>query len=218
MSVPTWDEIAEDEFWERVPTDSHEGSIRNYLGTNGDAIDDRVATLKAIAEKLLATGFAGPSIVASVTAIEVMIQYFCIRPLVQGVFLSDLIAFEVAERIIPSRSAQMRPLLEPLLKPWKIDLKGISLPTGHPLWLKILDPVTKVRNAFVHRGDPVQDEDAKLALECVRVFREEVVLKIAAFLEFTLVRTGSWARVIHGPGGGGSLGGETMYGATSPFS
>lgn len=211
MSIPTSQEIAEEQFWERLPTDLHENSIRDYLGTNGDAIDDRVATLKAIAEKLLASDFTGPSIVASVTAIELMIQYFCIRPLVQGVFLSDLIAFEVAERIIPSRAAHARTLLMPLLRPWKIELDRIVLPNGESLWGKILDPVTKARNAFVHRGDPVPEQYAKLALECVRVFRDEVVLKIAAQLAFTIEKTGCWARVTHERGG-------IEYGTTSPFS
>lgn len=218
MSIPTWQEIAEEEYWARLPTDLHEDSIRNYLGSNGDAIDGRVSTLKEMAEKLLASDFVSPSIVASVTAIELMIQYFCIRPLVQGVFLSDLIAFEVAERIIPSRAAQTRNLLVPLLRPWKVELNRIVLPSGGPLWGKILDPVTKARNAFAHRGDPVREEDAKLALECVGVFHVEVVLKIAAQLGFSIDRTGCWARVIHDPSPDGSLGGETKYGTTSPFS
>ena len=218
MSIPTWEEIAEERFWERVPTELHEGSIRDYLGMNGDAIDNRVATLRETAEKLMALSSAGPSIVTSVTAIELMIQYFCVRPLLHGAFLCDLIAFEVAERIIPSRAAQARTLLIPLLRPWKIELDRIVLPDGESLWGKILDPVTKERNAYVHRGDPASEEDAKLALECVRVFRDEVVLKIAAQLKFTIDKTGCWARTIHDPIPGVTDGGGAYYSATSPFS
>lgn len=207
----SWDEIAEEQYWEQVPKDLHEEAVRTYLGENGDAIDERVSTLRSNAKDLLAASFPGPSIVASVTAMEVMIQYFCIRPLVQGAFLSDLIAFEVAERIIPSRGADARTLLTPLLSPWKIELKRLVLPNGEPLWGRILDPVMKVRNAYVHRGDPVQAAAAELAIECVRTFRDKVVLKIAAQLKFTIQKTDCWSKVVSERGG-------IEYSRTSPFS
>jgi hypothetical protein len=217
VSIPTWEEAAEDEFWERVPTDLHEDAVRGYLGSYGDAIDARISKVEAMATDLLSKNFAGPSIVASVTALEVMIQYFCIRPIVQGVFLSDLIASEVAGRIIGSRSCDQKNLLVPLLKPWGIDLTKILLPDGASLWERIQTPVNKARNAFVHQGDDVVEEDAALAIECVKTFRKQVVAKIADHLKFTIDKSGCWSKVIHEPIEGVTLRGETGYTRSDPF-
>lgn len=217
MSIPTWEEAAADEFWERVPTDLHEGAVSSYLGAYGDAIDARVSRLEAIATDLLAKGFSGPSMVASVASLEVMIQYFCIRPIIESVFLSDLIASGIAERIISTRSCDQKNLLAPLLKPWGIDLPKILLPDGSSMWERIQTPVNKARNGFVHRGDDVSLQDAALALQCIRAFREEVVLKIADHLEFTIEKTGCWSKVIHKPIGGGYGGGETFHTPSDPF-
>jgi hypothetical protein len=49
MSLPTWQEVAEEEFWENVPQDLHEGAVKDYLGTYGDAIESRVAGLSKTA-------------------------------------------------------------------------------------------------------------------------------------------------------------------------
>lgn len=216
MSIPTWEEAAEDKFWEQVPTDLHEDAVRHYLGTYGDAIDARVSTLLATATDLLAKKFAGPSIVASETAVEVMVQYFCIRPIIQGAFLSDLIAAEVTERVIANRSCDQKNLLVPLLKPWGIDLTKINLTGGAGLWEKF-QTVRRVRNAFVHRGDDVAEGDAAQAIECAKMFREEVVARIAERLGFTINKTGCWSKVIHEPKGHGFLGGETFYTRSDPF-
>jgi hypothetical protein len=217
VSIPTWEEAASEEFWERIPTDLHEDAVRSYLGANGDAIDARISRLAGMARDLLAEQFCGPSIVASVTALEVMIQYFCIRPIVQGVFLSDLIASEVAGRIIGGRSCDQRDLLVSLLKPWGVDLKGILLPNGEPLWERIRTPVNKARNGFVHRGDDVAHEHAALAIDCIHAFRKEVVLKVARRLGFTLERTACWSKVLHDPIPGVTAGGHTFYGTSDPF-
>ncbi len=218
MSIPTWDDVAADEFWERVPTDLHEDSVRGYLGTNGDAIDARVSELDAMASDLNAKNFFGPSIVTSVIGLEVMIQYFCIRPIVQGIFLSDLIALEVAQRIFKGRSSDQRSLLSALLKPWGIELSAILLPSKEPLWSKVQSNVIPKRDAFVHQGDDVSEADAVLAIECVRTFRKEVVLRNAARLKFTLGKTGCWSEVIDDPIPPGYLGGGTRYTRGDPFS
>jgi len=216
MSIPTWQEAAEDEFWERVPTDLHEDAVRHYLGTYGDAVDARVSKLKATAADLLAKNSPGPSIAVSMTAPELMIQYFCIRPIIQGAFLSDLLASEVAKKVVDSRSCDQNNLSVPLLKPWGIDLTAIKVANGEKLWEQF-QTLRKARNAFLHRGDNVTDEDAELAIECVTVFRSEVVAKIAERLNFTIDKTGCWAKVVHEPDGHGFLGGETGYTPSDPF-
>lgn len=196
MSLPTWDEIAEEQFWENLPKDLHEEAVKSYLGSNGDAIDARVEPLRSLAQDLVAQKFFGPSLTVSATALEVMIHYFCVRPIVEGAILSELLAAQVTRWIVGARSSDQRRLLPALLRPWGIELDKLLLPDNSPMWEKVQSRVIKKRDEFVHRGDPATEEDARLALECVRSFRTEVVLKFAGRLGFTLEKTGRWAHII----------------------
>ena len=218
MSIPTWDEVAEDEFWERVPQDLHEDAVRGYLGSCGDAIDARVSKLLAMAEQLLASDLPGPSIVASTTAIEIMIQYFCVRPIVSGAILSDLLADEVTNRIMGSRSSDPRSLLVPMLRPWGIEVDKTLLPDGKLLWSEFQSVVVKRRNGFAHRGEDVSTHDAALAIECAKSFRSEIVLRIGKKLGFTNEKTGCWSKVVIEAVAGVSFGSEMGYGKSDPFS
>jgi hypothetical protein len=216
MSIPTWQEVAEDEFWAQVPQDLHEGAVRDYLGSYGDAIEFRVKELCKVAADLRASRHFGPSIVISVTSIEVMVQYFCVRPIVGGALLSELLADEVSQHILGSRGYDQRKLLAAILKPWGVDISSILLPSGKPLWEVFQNVVMKKRNEFVHRGDEVLEGEAALALECASTFREHIVLKLAKRLGFSLNETGCWARVVHEPTPG-FVGGEMHYGKSDPF-
>jgi len=211
VSIPTWHEVAEEEFWEHVPQDLHEGAVRDYLGTYGDAIESRVAGLSNTAAALVAFKHFGPSIATSVTALELMIQYFCVRPIVGGALLSELLADEVSQHILGSRGYDQRKLLAAILKPWGVDLPSIVLSNGQPLWDTFQNVVMKKRNGFVHRGDDVLEDDAALGLECVSAFKEHVVNALATRLGFSLDRTGCWAKVK------GPREGEIFYGAGNPF-
>lgn len=218
MGLPTWEEAAEDEFWQRVPNDLHEEEVRSYLGHNGDAIDERVGGLISVARKLLDSNFPGPSIVASVTALEVMIQYFCVRPIVEGGFLSELIAHEATRRITAGRSSDQRSLLVHILRPWGIELEKTVLEGGKPLWGEFQSVVVKTRDAFVHRGDDVPVEIAALGLNCANEFRSKIVEAIGKRLGFTPDKTGVWSQVIHDSIGPGHLGGKACYVRSNPFS
>jgi hypothetical protein len=146
-----------------------------------------------------------------------MIQYFCVRPIVEGGLLSDLLAHDVAKRITGSRSSDQRSLLVPILRPWGIELEKTILASGKPLWSEFQSVVVRSRDAFVHRGDDVSDETAKLAIECARTFQGQVVMAMANRLGFTHNQTGCWSKVIHAASQGGFLGGETNYGRGNPF-
>jgi hypothetical protein len=217
MSIPTWDEVAEDQFWEQVPQDLHENAVKDYLGSSGDAIDQRVLGLIEVADQLFQNGHYGPSIVTSTIGLEVMIQYFCVRPIVQGAMLSDLLAAEISKRIVASRSSDQRAMLSAVVKPWGINLPQLLLPGGLPLWDRVQTIVVKKRDAFVHRGDGVSAAEAQLGLDCVRSFRDQVVLGLANRLGFTIPITGCWSKVIHNPIPGVTLGGEKSYGTINPF-
>lgn len=211
MSIPTWEEAAEEQFWEDIPQDLHEGAVYSYLGSYGDAIDARVADLAMLSQALLTNKYFGPSIAVSVTGLEVMIHYFCVRPIVEGALLSELLASEVSRWILAARSADKRRMLVAILRPWGIELEKLTLPSGRLLWETILSVVIKKRDAFLHQGDPPSEEDAVLALQCLNSFRGEVVLRIATRLGFTLEKTGCWSRVVRN-------GGQSGFGTADPFS
>ena len=217
MSIPTWEEAAESEFWEKLPQDLHEEAVKHYLGSNGDAIDGRVQKLIGLAETLHKNGQHESSVVSSVVAIELMIHYFCVRPIVVGAILSDLIAEEVSKRIVGSRSSDQRQMLSAVLKPWGIELPQLLLPDRQPLWDRIQTVVIKKRDGFIHRGDVVTAEEAALALQCVRSFREQVVLGLAKQLGFTLEKTGCWSKIVYAAEPPSYLGGERGYTKIDPF-
>jgi hypothetical protein len=217
MSIPTWEEAAESEFWEKLPQDLHEQAVRDYLGSNGDAIDGRVQKLIGMADTLYKSGHHGPSIVASVIALEVMIHYFCVRPIVEGAILSDLVAAEVSKRIVGSRSLDQRQMLSAVLRAWGIELAELLLPDKQPMWDRIQTVVIKKRDSFIHRGDGVNDREAELALQCVQSFREQVVLGLASRLGFTLQKTGCWSKIVYAAEPPGYLGGEKGYTRIDPF-
>jgi len=230
MSNDSWDDYeqsqlefdAEEAYLAQLPTNLHEEAVRSYLGSYGDAIDARVAKLLSEAKSLSATKFPGPSVVVSATTMEVMIRHFCVRPIFESAFLSDLIAREVTEKITRNRRFPERDLLAGILRPWHIDLKDILLNSGKPLWKEFTSVVIENRNNFVHRGEDVSDEVAATAVECVTTFKAKVVVVIANRLGFTHDQTGCWSKIITDPKelvllGGKILNGETLYTPRSPF-
>jgi hypothetical protein len=210
-------EEAEAAFWEELPKDLHEGSVREYLGHNGDAIEQRVARLRKAAQSLFDSGHLGPSLTVSVTALEVMIHYFCIKPLVQGAFLSDLWADTLARWIVRNRPSEQRALLVGILKVWGIDLQSIKVANGKPLWDTVHSQMLPKRNDFVHEGSEPSKEDVALAMECDEAFHKEIVGQLAKKLGFILEKTGKWSEVVNPSSGSGPLGGGTKYGEASPF-
>jgi hypothetical protein len=197
--MDTYDELrdqeAEAEFWENLPKQLHEESVRSYLGVYGDALDKRINFLLETAHQLYESSFWGPSLTVSATAIEVMIGYFCIRPIVEGAFLSDLWAGFLAKWVIETRASDQRQILVGILRLWDIAIDSISLADRRPFWGTIQSEVLAKRNRFVHRGDEVSKEEAALGLDCAQLFRREVISRIGDRLGFTLAKTGRWAEI-----------------------
>lgn len=183
---------------------SHE-SATSYLGTYGDAVDARVLACLREAEDLLNAEHPGPALCLAATALELMIRFMVLRPLVQGAFLSDEWAAILARRVAGARSAEDRALLPAVLRQWGIEITTIRMPSEIGVWDFFLAQVWPARNYFVHRGDRPSREVAVGALECARCFRRDIVGAIASRLDFTLETTGKWCQ-IRGkeatPGGG----------------
>ncbi len=210
-----WQE-QEAELFEQLPKEWHEEAVKSYLGVYGDAIDQRIGELLDQGEYLLKSGHVGPSVSIAVIALEVMIHYFCVRPLVEGAFLSDLWAQTLSQFMLKKRPGEQRKLLVEILKLWKIDLENVKLANDKPLWKTVEFEILPSRNAFAHEGQPPKKENGPLALECSHVFRERIIGELARSLKFTIDKTGKWAHVLAVPRPG-STGGDTKYNAKSPW-
>jgi hypothetical protein len=210
-------EEQETAFWEQLPKDLHEDAVRFYLGIYGDAIDDRISGLTTLAKSLSDSGYFGPALTVYATTLELMIHYFCVRPMVEGAFLSELWASTLAGWIVKSRPSEQRTLLVAILKLWGINLKDIKLNSGRLLWDTVHTQVLMARNRFVHEGSATSREQVELAMECSRAFREQVIGTLSERLGFTLAKTGKWAEVVRPSSGPGHIGGTQKYTAVNPF-
>ncbi|MFZ5862069.1 MAG: hypothetical protein ACOYXR_04385 [Nitrospirota bacterium] len=188
-----------------------EDNTRAYLGVYGDAIEERVQDCLKQAEELLSTGYNGPALALAATAVELMIRFMLLRPLIEGAFLSEEWAEILATRVATGRSAEDRELLPAVLQRWRIDIATIRTPGGFPLWEFVLKELWPKRHNFVHKGERPSREIAATAIECARCFKETVIGAIAMKLGFTRARTGKWCEIDSEDGS------MRRFGPQSPF-
>ena len=177
------------------PNERHEGAIRYFLGVYGDAIDERLNRLQKDADHLINLGMFGSALVLCATGIEIIIKYFCVKPIVEGAFLSELWASELSSKIIGNRSSDQQKLLVFILKPWGIDLENITTGTNEPLWTVIRKRLLPNRQKVVHEGATISEGEAVFSLQCFVAMRTKVVAEIAKRFGFILDKTGCWCHV-----------------------
>jgi len=188
------DEAAQAEFIQETLKNISKDGVRNYLGTYGDAVDARIEHCMKEARLLLSGGFFPSSVISTVTAIELTIRFLLLRPLMQAAFLSEEWANLLTQRIASGRSANDREILPQILYFHDIDLNGVKLPNGRPLWKTIIETVYSTRDKIVHRAEPISEADALLAIQCADELRNEIVMPYAKQLGFTLETTNCWQR------------------------
>jgi hypothetical protein len=174
------DEIERDEFIAKTLKNISQEGVRTYLGVNGDAVDFRVKDCIEQARSLNAYGFHRHAIVAATTAIELIIRYLLIRPLIQAAFLTEDWAYLLTQRIATGRTADDRKLLPHLLEFHNVKIEDLKLSNGAELWAIITDSVYAKRNRIVHSGESATLEEAKNAIESAVLLREKVVLPLGA--------------------------------------
>jgi hypothetical protein len=128
------EEMAREELIARTLKDISEEGVRAYLGSNGDAVDFRIKDSISTAERLNASGFHRHAIVSAVTAIELIIRFMLIRPLLQAAFLSEEFADLLTHRIAAGRTADDRKLLPQILEFHGVQLSELKLANGAQLW------------------------------------------------------------------------------------
>lgn len=202
------------EFIEDSVAQIAQDSVRGYLGTYGDAVEERVKQCVEEAKKLLESNFWGPSLTLSVTAIEIIIRFMILRPLVQGAFMSEEWAEILSKRIATGRSAEDKKMLPAILRQWGIDITTIKTKTDEPLWENI-QHLTQKRNDFVHSGEKIQKHEAIKGLEAADALITEIIVTLAHKFGFSLAETGKWHQIDKYDSKGGEY--HSSFKPLSPF-
>jgi hypothetical protein len=173
-------------------------AVKSYLGRHGDAVDQRVLGSIAEAKLLLQHGHFGPALCAAAIAVELMIGYMLIRPLLQGAFLSDEWADILTGRIVTDKVGRDSDLVPIVLRQWGLDVTSVRSRTSKvPVWQWITTHLLNGRNNYLHRYDPVPERTAIIGVECAEAFRQEIVGALAKQLGFSLEVTGKWCTIDH---------------------
>ncbi len=151
-------------FIERSISEQRDEQITGYLGIFGDAVQIRVNRCISESQHLLDSGFASQAVVSSVTAVELILRFFIVRPTLEGAFLSDEWTYILMDRILSRRAAGDREILPSILRAWEIDLDSICLPDGTRLWNKFITQLIPLRNNIVHKGAQAIEAQAREAL------------------------------------------------------
>jgi hypothetical protein len=132
--------------------DISEDNIRTYLGTYGDSIDGRIKASIRTATNLHAARYHAASVVAGVTAIELVVNYLLVRPLVQSAFMSDEWASLITRKIAFPRTVSDRNILPTILSYKAIDIASIKLKDGRHLWQTVTSEVISEAKSYRSRG------------------------------------------------------------------
>jgi hypothetical protein len=191
--------------------------VAAYFGNYGDAIQTRLDRLLKTAEDLIAHECFEASVVTAVTAMEVLLRHYLVRPLLKGELGSNFIADELVAEILSRRSSTDRDLLPVLVQGWKIGRwtwRLTDAPGSPELWKTFKEKILPIRNALVHQGTRASIDDAKLALSVPKRFLESVLPQLADQVGLSWSVTRKWSDVSPGVGGGAF---DTAYGEESPF-
>jgi hypothetical protein len=204
-----FEEIGRQELISKTLDQISKAGVLTYLGENADAVDARVTGVLAQAKYVSQQGYPSYAVVGAVTAVELIIRYLLVRPLVHGAFLSDDWTQLLARHIATGKTTQERDILPRMLEIYEINIKDLKLSDGSKFWKTLVETVILKRNSIVHDGETATAGEATIAIECATVLREQVVLPIAAKMGFTLEATGRWHKIADK--------GRDDYEPTSPF-
>jgi hypothetical protein len=172
----------EREIGERTLAGIKENAINFYFFYYGDDIEHRIQSRIDSAKELMKTGFNGESLTSSVIAVELTIRWFLLRPLCEAAFMSEEVADILVQRILPPRrTGSDREILPKILEEWGSDVKSLKLSDGGELWGKLTNDYIPVRNAFVHRGEPVEDAVAAGAVDAAEQLLAEAIRIVKPF-------------------------------------
>jgi len=182
--------------------DLAEGPAHVQMATFGDAVEKRVFECIDEAKRLNAAGFPGAALARSITAIEIIIRHFLVRPLIYAAFSTDEWADVLVDRILqkgPRGSTTERELLPAILRNWGIDITGVVFPSGKHLWQTLKEKpggLFELRNTYAHQGAICNSEAGNLGVECATSMFSEIVVPLSNRLGLTRTETGCWHVVL----------------------
>jgi len=199
----TWDlqGDAEAALIEEGIRNQRDDQIAGYLGTYGDAVQERIDRCLSEAQQLVHRGFHAPAVVCAVTAAELAIRYFILRPILEGAFLSEEWARILVGRILTQRAASDRELLPTVLRAWEIDINSLRLPDGKQFWPQFVSGVLPLRNDIVHKGANASQEQALEAIGFAEAFLAQVVVPLSDRFGLSWSQTRRWNHIQQGVGG-----------------
>jgi hypothetical protein len=118
------DEISHDEFVAETLKNISQEGVRTYLGVHGDAVDFRVKDCIEQARNLNAYGFHRQAILSSTIAIELIVRFLLVRPLIQAA--DEDWAYLLTQRITSGPSIQDRNLLPEILHYHDIKISDVE--------------------------------------------------------------------------------------------
>jgi hypothetical protein len=176
-------------------------SIENaswYLGTFGDALEQRVRGLIDEAKVLAQFGHAGASLVLCVSALELLVRFFVLKPLISGTFLKDIWVDLLVDRLVSGQSRRDRELLHLIADEYGIDFERIRLIDGRSAWNLYESDLVPKRNGFVHKGDSVPLELALCAVECTEALFSGLLSQVAQKFHLGWPASGAWHKPMAG--------------------
>jgi hypothetical protein len=179
-------------------------SIENaswYLGTFGDALEQRVRGLIDEAKVLAQSKHPGASLVLCVSALELVVRYFVLKPLVSGTFLKDIWVDLLVDKLVSGQSRRDRELLRLIGDEYGPDFESIKLGDGRGAWNLYESELVPKRNGFVHKGEPVPSELSLRAVECTEVLFSGLLTRIARKFQLSWPESGTWHKPAAGTRG-----------------
>src|SRR5690349_2308718 len=172
----------EREVGERTLAGIKENAINFYFFYYGDDIEHRIQSRVDAAKQLVRLQFNGESLTSSMIAVELTIRWFLLRPLCEAAFMSEEVSDILVQRILPPRTTGAdREILPKILREWGSDVTSLKLSDGCELWGKLTNEYIPHRNAFVHRGEPVEQASAVGAADAAERLLAEAIRIVTPF-------------------------------------
>ncbi len=172
----------EREIGQRTLAEIKENAINAYFFYYGDDIEHRIQSRIDAAKELLEVQFNGESLTDSIIAVELTVRWFLLRPICEAAFMSEEVAGILVQRILPPRATGAdREILPRILREWGSDVKSLKLSDGSELWGQLTTEYIPARNAFVHRGEPVEEAVAVGAADSAERLLAEAIRIVTPF-------------------------------------
>src|SRR3990170_5966752 len=165
----------EERFEEKISEYTRD-NLRSSFSNVGVYIS-KVTTLIQLSMGLMEAEFYSHSVIASHTAIECTIRDLIIRPLFLGVVMDEELAEVISEIILHDKTTKYDKVVTFVVREFSgIGLESYETFGGRQLWSGIKS--REKRNAAVHQGDVLSEEDAKEALDLAQTLFESVYAQL----------------------------------------